>query len=298
MTGAAAPAPPVPLCPLCGTATRLWFTKSDRRLMRCPDCALVVVPEGVARTSSGASIYEAEDNVFFTDGNEDYYLDETNFENCRLKLAWVERHLDAGSRLLDAGCNFGHFLREASRAYECSGFDLSPVAVDWGRKHLGVESFVASVYELPDALRESFDAVTCWDVIEHLPDALGALERLKAVIRPRGWLFLSTPDAGSLAARVLGQRWHYVDPVQHLALFTRENLRRALARSGFDTVAARSLGHRYRLRYVVSRLRYLHGNGVLGLAAGLGQRVLGPLLKRSVYIQLGDVMLLAARRSP
>src|SRR5262249_55813400 len=83
---------------------------------------------------------------------------------------------------------------------------------------------------------------------------------------------------GSAVARLLGRRWHYVDPVQHLRLFTRDNLRRLLEAAGFEVLAVRALGHRYRLRYVMSRLRYLHPHGALGWAAAAGQRALRPLL--------------------
>jgi SAM-dependent methyltransferase len=283
-------------CPLCGTTMLPWLTKGGRHLVRCPACRLTSVREGLATTADGVSIYEADDGVFFSDGNEDYYLDETNSQNSRLKLKWVQRWVPAGARLLDAGCNFGHFLREARAGYDARGFDVSPQAVAWGQRRFGVSSFVASIYDLAPALRGTFDAVTCWDVIEHLPDAPRALAALRALLTPRGHLLLSTPDAGSLVARLLGRRWHYVDPVQHLALFTRDNVTRLLDAAGFDVLGFGSLGHHYRLRYVTARLRYLHARGPLHWGAALAERVLAPWLGASVYLQLGDVMLVAARR--
>ena len=138
--------------------------------------------------------------------------------------------------------------------------------------------------------------MTCWDVVEHLADPRAALLRMAALLRPGGWLFLSTPDAGSLVARVMGRRWHYLDPVQHIAVFSRSSLRELLEQSGFEVVTVGALGHTYRIRYVLDRLCFLHQRGALGAALRLA-RVLGrPLAGASVYLQVGDVMVVAARR--
>jgi hypothetical protein len=133
--------PTAPSCLLCGATLRPWFAKSGRHFTRCPSCRLVVVPEGVATNEQGQSIYEAEDNVFGADGNDGYYMDhDSNLDNSRLKLCWVRRELAPGSRLLDAGSNFGHFLNVAQDHYEVTGFDLSPAAVAWSKQQFGVRS--------------------------------------------------------------------------------------------------------------------------------------------------------------
>jgi SAM-dependent methyltransferase len=294
----AEPAASAAACPLCRVAMRPWCVKAGRHLVRCPSCRLIVVREGLALTRSGVSIYEADDeSVFRADGNEGYYLDhETNLQNSRRKLAWVAHELPAGARLVDAGSNFGHFLAVARERYAASGFDVSPMAVAAARERFGVESIVASVYALPASLG-SADAVTCWDVIEHLPDPLAALRALRALLRPGGLLFLSTPDAGSPVARVLGRRWHYLDPVQHITVFGRANLGTALARAGFAVVRVGSLGHDYRVRYVFDRLAYLHRRGVLGGAVAAARALARPLGGRSIHLDLGDVAIVTAVRT-
>jgi SAM-dependent methyltransferase len=286
-------------CPLCGAAFRDWFVKQGRRLVYCPGCRLVSVPGGVTLTGEGVSIYEGEDNVFLRDGNAAYYLDETNLRSCHVKLAWVRGFLKDGASLLDVGANYGHFLKAAQAAYPAAvGFDLSPQAVRWSRHHFRVRNHTASLYDPPRALRGPYEGVTCWDVIEHVPDPLAALDNLRALVAPGGYLFLSTPDAGSLVARLMGRAWHYLDPEQHLHLFSRSNLGRALRRAGFDVLAFRSFGRYYRVRYVIDRLLHLHRNPLLRLGVALGTLPLRPLRECSVYLQLGDVVGVAARRRP
>jgi SAM-dependent methyltransferase len=285
-----------PGCPLCGDRLEAWFPRGDRHYERCRGCGLLVVPQGVATDPSGVSIYESETSVFEADGNAGYYFDhETNLANSRRKLAFVEEHLPAGSSLLDAGANFGHFLSVARVRYRARGFDLSPGAVTWSLAHFGVDIDVGSVYSPPEE-GAPWDAITSWDVVEHLADPMEALRRLRGLLRPGGWLFVSTPDAGSRVARLLGRRWHYLDPLQHITVFSRKSLRALLEGAGFDVVTMRSLGHYYRVRYVADRLCYLHPRGASGAACRAARLLSRPLGGLAVYLNLGDVAVVSARR--
>lgn len=285
---------PALVCKICGGPEQPWFTRQERQLVRCTGCGLVSVPDGLVRDAAGVSIYESEDNIFVQEGNDAYYLDETNLWSCRLKVDWIRRLCPSG-RLLDAGANYGHFLKEAQEDYDASGFELSPQAVRWSREKLGVRNEVGSIYD-PPAAEESFDVVTSWDVIEHLEDPLGALTRLRELLKPGGCLFLSTPDAGSGMAKLLGSRWYYLDPIQHLNLFSFKNLSLCLQRSGFEVLERCSFGRYYRLQYIADRLGQLYRRGVLKALMTCGTSVIRLFGSRSVYIKLGDVMGVAARR--
>ena len=86
------------LCMLCGADFRPWFRRQERHFERCPRCGLIVVPEGLAVDVNGVSIYESQQSVFESDGNEGDYLDhEANLANCRSKLAWVADGLPPGA---------------------------------------------------------------------------------------------------------------------------------------------------------------------------------------------------------
>ena len=286
-----------PPCLLCGSVhARYWTTKVGRRVHRCRDCRCIWVPDGLVVNERGESIYEEAEPIFLKDGNEQYYLDETNLLSCRAKVYWVEKSLPRGKRLLDVGANFGHFLKEASAVYDAVGVEISKTAVERSEKLFGVRNYVGSIYDLPEAAKGPWEAATLWDVIEHVPDPMGALEAIRDLLEPGGKIYLSTPDAGSAVARAMGSRWHYLDPVQHIVLFGRRNLSDLLERAGFRVFETRSFGHHYRVGYVLDRLAYLHGEGHVG-------RVVRPLLgtaralnDRSVYVNLRDVMGIAAER--
>lgn len=255
------------------------------------------MPEGLARTETGESIYEGDAPFFLTPEHADYYQDESAVDAAREKVRWVARFVPSQATLLDVGANIGHFVREASSGFRATGIEPSPAVVAWGRQHLGANLVQGSIDAPNPAWAGAWDAATLFDVIEHVENPRAALGHLHRCLRPGGHLFISTPDAGSLLARVMGPRWHYVDLVQHLGLFDRQNLARLLRECGFDVVATRSFGRAYRLSYIARRLRELSsGNLLIGAVAWPAQllRLAGDARLR---INAGDVMGMVARRS-
>jgi len=74
-------------CLICGGAGRVWTANRERQLLRCVNCRFAWVPQGVARTASGESIYENDAPVFFTEEQKDYYRDEVTIEAaCETRL--------------------------------------------------------------------------------------------------------------------------------------------------------------------------------------------------------------------
>lgn len=287
-----------PACLLCGSRnTRHWVKKAGRDVHRCKDCRCIWVPDGLVKNAEGESIYEEAEPIFLKDGNERYYLDETNLRSCREKVVWVASLLPEKSRLLDVGSNFGHFLSEAGKRFDAVGMEISKTAVERGKTMFDVKNYVGSVYEPPPEAKGPWDAITCWDVIEHVPDPKSAVERMRDLLKPGGRIFLSTPDAGATIARAMGAKWHYLDPVQHIVLFGRKNLAKLLEECGFTVEATRSFGHFYRVGYVLDRLQYLHAEGAFGKIFPRERLRIKSIDDRCVYVNLGDVMGIAARRT-
>lgn len=196
----------------------------------------------------------------------------------------------APPRLLDAGCGPGYFVRAARDAgFDACGVEVSRYAVEFAQRELGVDVRHGTV-SVPDLPAGSFDVVTMWDVIEHLPEPLAALRAVAGVLRPGGLFMLSTGDYASLVARLSGRHWHLFNLPEHLWFFTPGSLRRLLRRAGF---APPNLAYEvcwYPLRYLVERLeRTFRLSRALSVKLGRVGRIALPLT-------LGDVMTVAARR--
>jgi len=149
-----------------------------------------------------------------------------------------------GPALLDVGCGEGAFLAAARAAgFTVEGIEPTGWAAELARlRGLRVHRCEVSAAPLE---AERYDAVTLWDVIEHLPDPTADLARLHGALRPGGRLIASTPVLDGWEARVMGEAWPGWDPPRHLSVFSRASLTALLDRSGFTVVGWRYVSEAY-----------------------------------------------------
>jgi SAM-dependent methyltransferase len=105
------------------------------------------------------------------------------------------------------------------------------------------------------APERQFDVVACVAVIEHVLDPLALLRFLRSLTAPGGIAYVVGPDAGSLARRLLGRRWPYYAPDEHLTIPTLDSMRRAVSIAGGGPCAIRRVAVHYSLRYLLRFLR-------------------------------------------
>jgi len=97
-----------------------------------------------------------------------------------------------GARVLDAGCGSGRNMVELRRHGEVTGVEVAQTSAALARARGAGEVFEGSLMEMPFA-QDSFDLAVCLDVIEHLPDDVGALRELRRVLAPGGALLVTVP---------------------------------------------------------------------------------------------------------
>ena len=116
-----------------------------------------------------------------------------------LRLGYVDLRSGLfGKRVLDVGCG-GGILSEAmaARGAIVTGIDLGAANIEVARLHL-LESGLAvhyrctSVEALAAEQPGAFDAVTCMELLEHVPDPASVIEACARLVRPGGPVFLST----------------------------------------------------------------------------------------------------------
>ena len=100
-------------------------------------------------------------------------------------------------KILDLGCGQGHItalIKKESSDAEVCGLDYSISAIRYANKKFpGIDFAVASAYQCP--YREGyFDIVVCNNLWEHVPDPLLLLSKIARVMKPRGFLIISTPS--------------------------------------------------------------------------------------------------------
>lgn len=245
-------------------------------------------------------IKEGYDNgsFFYIEGNEKYYLNDSNIMSMRLKLDWVTKFSKEGGKLLDAGANFGHFLHVANDKFDAQGVEISSHAVEWSKNNLGVNNVRELIEDLPATYRSSYDVVTMWDTIEHLPSWRPALESVAKALKPKGLFFLSTPNASSAIACLLGKHWYHLHPSEHLHLFSKKNLTKILNRFGFEVLDMCSWGRYYNMFYILDRLTsfYSSPSGYFHKKAKQIKKIFSFFENKNFYFSMGDVLGICARK--
>jgi 2-polyprenyl-3-methyl-5-hydroxy-6-metoxy-1,4-benzoquinol methylase len=199
-------------------------------------------------------------------GYADYFGQRASHERlAHIRLQRIERLYPRRGRILDVGCAAGFFLHVAQvRGWEPRGVELSAEMAAYASKLIG-RPIMPRVVDL-DVEPASFDAVTLWEYIEHIPDPGDEVRRLVALLKPGGILALSTPNTTYWTAVHRPDRWREFKPPAHIGFFTSETLRRLLESCGLQVVALphvfrRAPAHPYLFQRLLQLLRERVGNG-------------------------------------
>lgn len=224
------------------------------RIVTCVRCGLGYAdPRPTAEEILG-SYSEVEDPLYVQELDGRLLTFERHLDS-------LERHRKPPGRMLDVGAYTGAFVEVAKeRGWDVEGLEPSGWAVAEAEKRgLRVHKGSLEAVSLDPA---SFDVVTMWDVIEHLPDPARALAESFRLLRPGGLLAVHTMDADSAFARLTGSRWPWLMEM-HLFYYSKRTLEAALRQAGFEVLRTRAHGRYLRLGYLASRL-----GGLLGPVTG------------------------------
>jgi SAM-dependent methyltransferase len=156
-------------------------------------------------------------------------------EHCvRRRLRWVHKVVGQQKRmkLLDIGCGEGTFLSAARQAgHEVAGTELEPAAAR--AQDLRV---AGSLSELAHEVA-TYDCITFWHSLEHMPNPVESLQQAVSLLKPGGILLVAVPDAGGWQARVFGDAWLHLDIPRHLYHFNKTSLERLLQGAGLKVIS-------------------------------------------------------------
>ena len=165
--------------------------------------------------------------------------------------------LEPFSRLLEVGCGYGHFLAQAvnSKAINAEGIELNPKAVEQARSR-GLSVHQIHLREASTRFSGQFDAVACFQVLEHVSNPKEFLDWLCNLLRPGGILILGVPNADSF----LKHQFNLLDmPPHHLSRWSHKSLEflpKALP-LGLKRLSNEPLAHHHVNQYVESHMAFM-----------------------------------------
>lgn len=231
----------VPLCPACGdTRLRTFDLGAGNLLHRCEQCDAVSALE----YADPSEVYV--DGYMFGEAG-DFGLDvrHPRFQRYLIRVAhqrvgWIERATGIrNGSLLDVGSGTGEVLMVArEQGWRTQGVEPERTAATMARER-GLDVVIAPLEQsgLPP---RSFDVVSAFHVLEHMPDSRAFLRTLGQWARPGGFVTIEVPNFRGVQRRRLREQWSALRPREHLVHFTPDTLLRTLRSVGIEPVLVRS----------------------------------------------------------
>lgn len=204
-------------CPICGhSGARMWLQAPDRfhgrreryTLLRCPTCSLVWLSHPPEPAEIHLHYTEAYDRLISASGQNS-------------PIRWIHRNAalapykQSGS-ILDLGCSSGAFLQSLSgKNWKLYGVEMSAESAKEARATTGATVFVGEILDAQFP-PESFDVITCFDVLEHLYEPRRVMAKVAEWLKPGGIFYVLVPNIDSAEGRVFGSYWHGLELPRHL----------------------------------------------------------------------------------
>jgi SAM-dependent methyltransferase len=238
------------------------YTKGDQDLYRCSNCGLIFVWPKLDNTESiyGSSYFLGTNNAT---GYADYEGDKDIIvKNFKKYLDKIEHFLQPSGKLFDVGAATGHFIEQAKkRGWKASGIEISKSAcnlclskkliVEWGN------------FENYMPIKNDFSVLTFLDVFEHFNFPEKAILNASKMLANGGIIAINTPDTASFIFKILGEKWHLLDPPEHLNYFNSGNIKMLLKKYGFDVIFIGRVGKKFSIRYIFKTLKKFHNLSML-----------------------------------
>jgi SAM-dependent methyltransferase len=127
--------------------------------------------------------------------------------------------------LLDLGCSSGAFLESLKGdPWSLYGIEMSAEEAKTAETRSGARVFVGDIPDGPFA-PESFDVITCFDVLEHVYDPRQVMSKVGEWLKPGGIFYVLVPNVDAAEARIFGSYWHGLELPRHLSHFSPESLK-------------------------------------------------------------------------
>ena len=190
-----------------------------------------------------ANYYKSEDYISHTDSKRNLFEKVYHWVrdySLRQKLKLINKYSSQPNSLLDIGCGTGDFLATAQKA----GWEIQGVEPDAGARVIAnkkTSNSVKDVEALEDFANASFDVITLWHVLEHLPNLDEQIKILDKLLKPEGTLILAVPNFKSHDAKHYKEFWAAYDVPRHFWHFSQDAISKLFSKVGMHVVQTKPM---------------------------------------------------------
>ena len=183
------------------------------------------------KTNQLSEYYKTEDYISHTDAKRNWFEKAYHLVrrfSLKQKLKLINGFKTETKTLLDVGCGTGDFLKTAKENnWIVSGIEPNAEARIIANQK--TENVVFDIHQLNNFETNSFDVITLWHVLEHLPDLEHQISILKKLLKPKGRLVVAVPNYKSFDANYYNQFWAAYDVPRHLWHFDQNSISKLFA---------------------------------------------------------------------
>jgi len=212
--------------------------------------------------------YQSEDYISHTDSKRNLFEKVYHFVrtiSLKTKLHLINSSVSKSKSLLDVGCGTGDFLQTAQQ----NNWLVSGIEPNEQARHIANKKTNNAVFEIDELLRfesNSFDVITLWHVLEHLPNLEDHISVFKKLLKPKGTLIIAVPNYKSFDAKHYKQFWAAYDVPRHLWHFNQSSISKLVSKDSFQVEKVKPMWFD---SFYVSMLSEKHKTGKMNPAKGI-----------------------------
>lgn len=211
--------------------------------------------------------YESEDYISHTDTKRNLFekvYHFVRFISLQKKLNIINKLSKDSKSLLDVGCGTGDFLQTAqNNGWSIKGIEPNDQARDIANSK--TNNSISNIEGLLELEKHSFDVITLWHVLEHLPNLEEHIQIFKSLLKPNGRLVIAVPNFNSYDANYYKSFWAAYDVPRHLWHFSRDSISKLFSK--YDMKVENTLPMKFDSFYV-SLLSQKHKTGKMNPILG------------------------------
>lgn len=221
------------------------YVLPEGALLRCSSCGQLISQCTSARYWQSMQEFDDSQGTLPKAGSEDGRFRRSKKFLDRITNLLGQRPGEI--RLLDVGCSSGAFLNSAVKlGFRAEGVEPAPKAAATAQA-AGLKVRQGLLHEA-GYTDEQFDAITLFEVIEHLQQPQELLRECRRILRPGGILLIGTGNAGSWSMSAMGARWEYLHIEKHgghVSFFNPGSIASLAQRTEFSVAAIHTRGVRF-----------------------------------------------------